>query len=320
LEYLKRIGLQPNSLSSEGVPANAISEILQNEVVYALGRGPLWLNWVKIPVDAVPLEVIDEDVPILRRFVRSLADSQKRFDNVKANEIMKTLSTGFMHRVVGLFLADGMKGVFSGTSAESELIPILLDPKALIDSELTEFLEERRGEINSPASEIVKQLRKFEKAADSLKEKKDQDIEDYASHVKDNGVTRETGEIRGNQLWFEGLDDQYAAMSNRIRISADACETRSAGNTDLVSCYNFWRYPVLKESQVPSGEKVSHFRTEPQQEREKLLYWGVFAATPIPADTVGEKWYFLGRALFGSRPVDAAMVVFSTSKEGKDPR
>jgi hypothetical protein len=35
---------------------------------------------------------------------------------------------------------------------------------------------------------------------------------------------------------------------------------------------------------------------------------------------VGQKWYFLVRALFGSRPVGAAAFVFSKLKEGKNPR
>jgi hypothetical protein len=123
---------------------------------------------------------------------------------------MKTLFTGFVHRIVGLFLTDGMKGVISGTSAESELIPILLDPRALMDSELAEFLEEWRGEINGAASEIVKLLRRFEKTHGSVKEKKHQDMKDYASHVKSDGVPRETDEIRGNQYFQrDKRRDQY---------------------------------------------------------------------------------------------------------------
>jgi hypothetical protein len=77
----------------------------------------------------------------------------------------------------------------------------------------------------------------------------------------------------------------------------------------------------LRKCHVPSGEKVSVFRIELQQGRERLLYWSVFWTAPIPAVTVGQKWYFLGQALFGSRPVDAAVFVSkSKSKEDKDPR
>jgi hypothetical protein len=120
---------------------------------------------------------------------------------------MKTSFTGFAHRVVGLFLTDGRKGVVSETFAESELIPILLDARALMDSELTEFLEEGRGEINGAVSEIVNRLRVFEKTQGLVKEMKDQDMKDCASHVKSNGVTHEASEIRGNHLCFEGLGD-----------------------------------------------------------------------------------------------------------------
>jgi hypothetical protein len=38
LEYLKRIGLQPNSLPSEYISTNAIPEIFQKEAVSALGH------------------------------------------------------------------------------------------------------------------------------------------------------------------------------------------------------------------------------------------------------------------------------------------
>jgi hypothetical protein len=58
---------------------------------------------VKIQVDAVPLEIIDEDVQILRRFLRSLADSQMQFDHAKENEIMKTSFTDFVPRVMACF-------------------------------------------------------------------------------------------------------------------------------------------------------------------------------------------------------------------------
>jgi hypothetical protein len=145
-------------------------------------------------------------------------------------------------------------------------------------------------------------------------------MKNYANHVKINDVTRETGEIRRNQLRFEGLASQSAAPSNRIRISANVCETRSAGNMDLVSCDNLWRNLVLEESLIPSGEKVSVFRIELQQERERLLYCGVFGAAPIPTETVGQKWYFLGQALFDSRSVETATFIFSKSKEAKDSK
>jgi hypothetical protein len=82
---------------------------------------------------------------------------------MKANEIMKASFTRFVHRAVRLFLTDGMKGVVSETFAELLLVPILLDPRALIDSKLTEFLEEQWAEINRAISDIVTLVRPFER-------------------------------------------------------------------------------------------------------------------------------------------------------------
>jgi hypothetical protein len=61
--------LQPNSLTLVKVSANEIPQILQKEVVSVLDCGRPSLRWVKIPGEAVPLEIVDEEVQILRRFV-----------------------------------------------------------------------------------------------------------------------------------------------------------------------------------------------------------------------------------------------------------
>jgi hypothetical protein len=132
------------------VSGNTIPQILQKEVVSALGRGPSSLSLATIHIDALPREIIDKDV-------------QTRFNSAKQTEITKTSFTGFVHCVVDPFLTDGMKGIISGTSAESELIPILMDLRALMDSELTGFLKESCVAINGAASEFVKMLWKHEK-------------------------------------------------------------------------------------------------------------------------------------------------------------
>jgi hypothetical protein len=93
----------------EHVPAHVFPQILRKEIISTFGRGPSSLRWMDLPLDAVPPRAIEEDAQLLHHIMRNLADSQVRVYVTRANEIMITSPTGFMHWAVDLVLTDGIK-------------------------------------------------------------------------------------------------------------------------------------------------------------------------------------------------------------------
>jgi hypothetical protein len=75
---------------------------------------------------------------------------------------------------------------------------------------------------------------------------------------------------------------------------------RSAGNMNLVSCDNLWRNLTLKESLIPSVEKVSVFRIELQQERERLCIGAFVGQLRSPRKQWDRNGIFLAN-LFSAR-------------------